>query len=79
MNENQLKTLTKLFLDEYSILYDGKKPESTAQIDRFDEMSANNAGFQAILTAFAHYRHDIITSDRECNAFMNVYDYLMTV
>ena len=78
MSERHLKQLNKLFNAEYSALYDGKKRESADQIRRFDDLSANNKGFQNILTAFAHYRHDIITSDRECNAFMNVYDYLMS-
>ena len=72
-----MKQLAALFNAEYKALYNGEKRGDRNQVTRFDDMAANNAGFQAILKAFAEYRHDIITSDRECVAFMNVFDYIM--
>lgn len=69
------KSLLAEFNTEYYLLYNDKKPESTEQVERFDKL-AHNPLFRVLVQDFAEYRKDIITSDRESNAFMNAIDNL---
>ena len=45
-------------------------------MDKFDEMSANNAQFAATVQKFNKYMGDLISSDREAAAFVMALDDL---
>ena len=68
------ETLKQQFETEYHLLYNDKKKGSREQVERFDKLANFNPLFRNLIQSFAEYRHDIITSDREANAFMNAYD-----
>lgn len=61
---------------EYSSLYDEEKPEDKTQIELFECYMKVYDNFKIFVNAFCQYRGDILTSDREINAFMNVADAL---
>lgn len=60
------------FNREYSYLYDNYI-EEPKNINEFDNRMKNDFAFKLLVTAFAEARHDLITSNREANAFMRVF------
>ena len=76
LNETELKKFRKDYGREYQKLYDGKKKENFKQVLKFDKLFTTNESFKEIVIQFGNYRMDPLTSDREVNAFMNVFENL---
>ena len=61
------------FREEYKFLYDNydRVAGFGEAVDAFDEyLGKNIGGFAEFVGEFAKYRKDMLTSDRECAAFM---------
>ena len=75
-----MKELKNAFVKNYSRLYqtddDHESGEFYDAVDKFDEMSANNAQFTATVQKFNKYMGDLISSDREAAAFVMALDDL---
>lgn len=75
-----MKELKNAFVKNYSRLYqtddDHESGEFCDAVDKFDEMSANNAQFTATVQKFNKYMGDLISSDREAAAFVMALDDL---
>ena len=68
--------ICKRFSKEYDDLYDGRKAEDYTKVDLFDKYMKEDVRFKNIVSDFCEYRNDILSSDREINAFMNILDDL---
>lgn len=75
-----MEELKNAFVKNYSRLYqtddDHESSEFYDAVDKFDEMSANNAQFTATVQKFNKYMGDLISSDREAAAFVMALDDL---
>ena len=75
-----MEELKNAFVKNYSRLYqtddDHESGEFYDAVDKFDEMSANNAQFTATVQKFNKYMGDLISSDREAAAFVMALDDL---
>ena len=75
-----MEELKSAFVKNYSRLYqtddDHESGEFLDAVDKFDEMSANNAQFAATVQKFNKYMGDLISSDREAAAFVMALDDL---
>lgn len=75
-----MEELKNAFVKNYSRLYqtddDHESGEFYDAVDKFDEMSANNAQFTATVQKFNKYMGDLISSDREAAAFVMALDNL---
>ena len=75
-----MEELKNAFVKNYSRLYqtddDHESGEFYDAVDKFDEMSANNAQFAATVQKFNKYMGDLISSDREAAAFVMALDDL---
>ncbi len=75
-----MKELKSAFVKNYSRLYqtddDHESGEFYDAVDKFDEMSTNNAEFAATVQNFNKYMGDLISSDREAAAFVMALDDL---
>ena len=75
-----MEELKNAFVENYSRLYqtddDHESGEFYDAVDKFDEMSANNAQFTATVQKFNKYMGDLISSDREAAAFVMALDDL---
>ena len=75
-----MEELKNAFVKNYSRLYqtddDHESGEFYDAVDKFDEMSTNNAQFAATVQKFNKYMGDLISSDREAAAFVMALDDL---
>lgn len=75
-----MEELKNAFVKNYSRLYqtddDHESGEFYDAVDKFDEMSANNAQFAATVQKLNKYMGDLISSDREAAAFVMALDDL---
>ena len=75
-----MEELKNAFVKNYSRLYqtddDHESGEFYDAVDKFDEMSANNAQFTATVQKFNKYMGDLISSDREAASFVMALDDL---
>lgn len=67
--------ICKKLSKEYNDLYEDRKAEDFSTVDLF-EAYMKDAKFKNIVADFCEFRGDLLTSDREINAFMNVLDDL---
>lgn len=75
-----MEELKNAFVKNYSRLYQTDDDHESGKfydaVDKFDEMSANNAQFTATVQKFNKYMGDLISSDREAAAFVMALDDL---
>lgn len=65
-----LEKLNKAFEQAYEFMYENGTPKMFVEIF---ETCAKNKYFKMVLADFAKYREDVISSDRECAAFILAY------
>lgn len=69
MENKTLEKLIEIYNDEYQYLYDNNNIDISKDIDKFDDCMSDSA-FLALLAIVADARGDVISSDRECAAFV---------
>lgn len=72
MKNISIEKFLKQFKKEYNFLYDNNDRVAGRDeaIDTFDEMLKTQEWFKEFVREFCRYRGDIVSSDRECAAFM---------
>ena len=64
----------KEFNSIYNDLYDGLIDEDMALVDEFDTQLHTNKEFKEKVIEFVKLRGDLISSDRECMAYMMAFN-----
>lgn len=73
INNEKLKNIDSLFNAFYSALYDGVITPKRDYISIFDYQMTIKEFFYKYVIAFTKYRGDILSSDREIQAFCMAY------
>ena len=68
------RNLLTMFGKHYDDLYEGKTKRNPALVKEFDDKMANDPEFKKQVQAFVRERGDLLTSDREVEAYMLAYN-----
>lgn len=76
LTDNELFIINRFYVKEYDDLYNERVAEDFEQVLRYDHLITTDSNFKELVTRFCNFRKDFLSSDRECNAFMNVFDVI---
>lgn len=68
------RNIMTLFSKHYEDLYDGKTKSNRELVKEFDDKMANDPEFKKQVQAFVRERGDVLSSDREVQAYMMAYN-----
>lgn len=68
------RTILTMFHKHYDDLYDGKTKHNASLVKEFDDKMAKDPEFKKQVQAFVRERGDILSSDREVEAYMLAYN-----
>lgn len=68
------RNIMTLFSEHYEDLYDGKTKSNRELVKEFDDKMANDPEFKKQVQAFVRERGDVLSSDREVQAYMMAYN-----